>query len=240
MTAGEAAPEPGDELFAVRRAMNRFRINAETSALLLVDLQYGSASPDHGFSVMYRQRGFGDVVDVYTERVATVVVPAVQRLLEAFRGAGTPVVYLTVGTVTGDYSDMPRRMQRAIQHWRDLGIEPPYARAGTREMTVLDEIAPVAGEPVVAKTSASAFTSSTLPQVLTNRGVRELVIAGVATNYCVQSTLRDAAERGYDCVLVEDACADTTPELHTLGVASCEPFCRVERVDTVIAELTSR
>lgn len=228
-----------DELFAVRRSMNRFRINPSTSALLLVDLQYGSASPDYGFSVMYRQRGFGNIVDAYAERVESVVIPTVQRLLTAFRCANAAVVYLTVGTLTGDYSDMPRRMQRAVEHWRERGIDPPYARAGTKEMTVLDELAPGHGEPVVAKTSASAFTSSTIQQVLTNGGIRELVIAGVATNYCVQSTLRDAAERGYDCVLVEDGCADTTPELHDMGIASCEPFCRVMRSDDVIAELAS-
>ncbi|HET9879815.1 MAG TPA: isochorismatase family cysteine hydrolase [Candidatus Limnocylindria bacterium] len=234
--------EPGgdpalERLFAYRRRQNDFRLAPDASALLLVDLQYGSASPDHGFNAIYRDIGFGDVVDGYVSRLRDTVIPAVQRLQAAFRAAGAPVVFLTVGTLTGDYGDLTPRFRRAVTYWREQGLEPPYARLGTREMQVLDEIAPLPGEPVVPKTGASGFTASPLERVLFGAGVRQLVIGGVATNYCVASTLRDAADRGYDCVLVTDACADVTDAAHDIGIRSSAPFCRVETADAVIAEL---
>lgn len=228
-----------EELFAYRRRQNDFRLTASTAALVLVDLQYGSASPDYGFSHVFRKIGYGDVVDNYSTRISDVVIPSVQRLQATFRELGAPVIFLTVGTLTGDYTDMTPRFRRAVDHWRERGLEPPYARPGTREMEVLDEIAPRGGEPVIAKTGASAFTASPIERVLFNLGVRQLVFGGVATNYCVQSTLRDASDRGYDCVLVEDACADVTPEIHAVGIQATSPFCRVEVADAVIAEMKS-
>jgi nicotinamidase-related amidase len=105
-------------------------------------------------------------------------------------------------------------------------------------MTVLESIAPIEGEPVIPKTGASGFTASPLERVLFNLKARALVFGGVATNYCVQSTLRDAADRGFDCVLVEDACADATPAIHQLGVDSSSPFCRVESAAGVVDQIT--
>jgi len=218
--------------------MNDFRVNPRSSALVIVDLQYGSASRDHGYGVVYRSIGYTELVDGYIARIQDTVVPSVQRLQAAFRTAGAPVIFLTVGTVVGDLSDMPPRFRRAAKHWTELGLAPPYARLGTREMAVLDEIAPLPGEPVIAKTGASGFTASPLERVLWNRQVRELVFCGVATAYCVESTLRDAADRGFDCVLAEDACADVTDAIHQRGVQSCAAFGRVARADAIVAELT--
>lgn len=226
-----------EPLFAYRQTMHDFRLYPETSALLIVDLQIGSAGEDGGYARVYRGLGYNDVEDGYLSRVRGLVIPNVRRLQTAFRGVGAPVIFLTVGTIVGDYSDMPPRFARGAEHWRRLRLEPPYARAGTRDMAVLEQIAPLPGEPVIMKTGASGFTASVLPSVLFNRGVRELAICGVATAYCVESTLRDAADRGYDTVLIEDASADSTDEIHQRGVAGCAAFGRVDTTDRVIAEL---
>lgn len=228
--------DAAEALFEYRKRMNDFQLRPETSALVIVDLQYGSAGRA-GFTDVYNAIGYGDIAEAYLERISSVVVPHVQTLQAAFRSVGAPVIFLTVGTLTGDYSDMPPRFRRAVEHWRERGIEPPYAKFGTKEMTVLEEIAPLPGEPVIAKVGASGFTASTLERLLWNLGSRELVFAGVATNYCVQSTLRDAADRGFDCVLAEDACADVTPEIHDLGVKSSSPFCRVATSAEIAREL---
>lgn len=237
MTDPTDRPDAREPLFAYRQRMHDFRLSPASSALVLVDLQYGSAGPDHGYAKVYRAIGYGDVLEGYLQRIRDVVVPGVRRLQDAFRAAGAPVVFLTVGTIVGDVSDMPPRFRRGAQHWIERGLEPPYARPGTREIQVLDEIAPRPGEPVITKTSASGFTGSALEAVLRNRGVREIAFCGVATTYCVESTLRDAADRGYDVVLVEDGCADVTPEIHERGLRSCGAFGRVARADDVVAEL---
>ena len=226
-----------EPLFAYRQTMHDFRLRPETSALLIVDLQNGSAAHDGGYARVYRGLGYDDVEEGYLRRVGEVVVPNVRRLQTAFRGVGAPVIFLTVGTIVGDYSDMPPRFARGAEHWRRLGLEPPYARAGTRNMAVLDEIAPLPAEPVIMKTGASGFTASALPALLFNHGIRELAICGVATAYCVESTLRDAADHGYDTILVEDASADSTDEIHQRGVAGCAAFGRVDSTDHVVAEL---
>jgi len=237
MSDSTSRPDAREPLFAYRDAMHSFKIRPATSALVLIDLQYGSASADHGFGKIYRQLGYNDVLETYIERVNTVVVPAVQRLQHAFRDAGAPVVFLTLGTVTGDLTDMPPRFKRAVDHWEAMGLEGPYARLGTRDIAVLDPIAPLDGEPVIVKTSASGFTSSPLERVLFNLGVKEIAFCGVATAYCVESTLRDAADRGFDVLLVEDGCADSTPEFHERGVKGCGAFGRVASADEVITEL---
>ena len=232
-------PGARETLFAYREAMHDFRIRPESSALVLVDLQYGSASADFGFGAIYRRLGYEDVLKSYVTRVNSVVVPAVQRLQRAFREAGAPVIFLTLGTVVGDLSDMPPRFRRAVAHWEGLGLPGPYARVGTREIEVLDEIAPHEGDPVIVKTSASGFTSSPLERLLWNLNVREIAFCGVATAYCVESTLRDAADRGFDVVLVEDGCADVTPDIHARGVKNCAAFGRVASADEVRSELAA-
>lgn len=230
-------PDAREPLFEYRKSMLAFTLRPATSALVIVDLQYGSAGPDLGYAKAYRGIGYGELHDAYIERVQRIVVPAVQRLQRAFRQVGAPVIFLTVGSIVGDLSDMPPRFRRGAEHWRRLGIEPPYARVGTREIAVLDEIAPLPDEPVLVKTGASGFTASPLERLLWNRGVREIAFVGVSTTFCVESTLRDAADRGFDVVLVEDGCADSTPESHQRGLANCAAFGRVASADVVIEEL---
>lgn len=230
-------PDAREPLFAYRQRMHDFRVEPRTSALVLVDLQYGSAGPEHGYANVYRAIGYEELLEGYLTRIRQVVVPAVRRLQTAFREAGAPVIFLTVGTIVGDYSDMPPRFGRGAQHWRERGLEPPYAKIGSREIQVLDEIAPEPGEPVLVKTSASGFTATTLERILWNRGVKEIVFGGVATTYCVESTLRDAADRGFDVVLVEDASADVTDENHARGLRSCGAFGRVATADQIVAEI---
>jgi nicotinamidase-related amidase len=231
--------EPIEPLYAYRDAMHAFTLDPRTSALVVIDLQYGSAGPDHGYAKAFRAVGHGELQQQYLTRVREVVVPSVRHLLDAFHASGAPVIFLTVGTIVGDMSDMPPRFRRGADHWRKIGVEPPYARVGTREMDVLDEIAPQPGDQWIVKTGASGFTASPLDLVLRNRGVREIAFCGVATAYCVESTLRDAADRGYDVVLVEDGCADMLPETHQRGVKGCAAFGRVASAAQVVAELTS-
>ena len=226
-----------DELYAYRAAMNDFRLDPSSSALLIVDLQHGSADPTCGWVPAYTAIGHGAVMDHYYERVQQVVLPNVQRLQAAFRGAQAPVIFLVVGSVVGDFSDMPERFRRSHRYWTSRGVEPPYARYGTRAMQVIDAIAPVLGEPVIAKTGYSGFTGTPLERVLFNLKVRSLAICGVATESCVETTLRDAVDRGYDSVLVEDACASVTDESHRVGVDGMRLFGRIAATEEVVQEL---
>jgi nicotinamidase-related amidase len=219
--------------------MNDFRVDAATTALLVIDLQQGSVSPDLGYSNVFRFMGFGPMVEARNAHIFGIQLPKVQQLQAAFRMAGGPVVFLTVGSVVGDLSDMPPRFRRVAAYCKEHGLPLPWSWPGSRETAILEQVAPLPGEAVIVKTGASGFTGSPLDAVLRSRGVRKLVFCGVATSFCVESTLRDASDRGFDCVLVEDACADMNVEFHRRGVESCRYFARVESTDVILLELNA-
>lgn len=222
-----------------RARLDAFRIDPASAALLVVDLQHGSIDVELGYSNIFRYLGNERLLEVRNAHIHGTTIPNVQRLQAGFRAAGAPVIFLTVGSAVGDLSDMPPRFRRAAAYCAEHGLPAPWSRPGTREMTILEQIAPRPGEPVLVKTGASGFTGSPLERVLGNRGIRVLVLCGVSTTYCVESTLRDGADRGYDCVLVEDACADMTAEFHRRGIESCRYFARVESTSTVVGELAA-
>lgn len=206
----------------------RFRLDPARVALVVVDMQYASASRGHGLGRFLSERG-REASGVYRfDRIENVVVPTIQRLLEAFRRKGLRIVYLSVGSALPDYSDL-------LPHMRGFA-EAVGNTAGRKEHGILDELTPRPGEPVVEKTTMSAFHSSGFERLLRAWGVTQLVLTGVSTNSCVEGTARDAADRGYECLLVEDGCGAATERLHE---AACENFRRLlGRVAPAAAVLT--
>lgn len=202
-----------------------------------MDLQHGSLDTDIGYSNIFRDLGYADMLRKRDEHIYGTMMSNVQRLQAAFRATGAPVVFVTVGSIVGDLSDMPPRFQRAKAYCEERNMPVPWGPLGSHELKILDQVAPEPGESVVIKTGASGFTGSPLERVLRSRGVRELTFCGVATTYCVESTLRDAADRGFDCVLVDDACGDLDAATHRRGLASCSYFARIAQSADVVAEI---
>lgn len=209
-----------------------FRLSPEHTALVIVDLQYASGSRTHGLGRRLEESGRAEEGDYRFTRIETSVVPNVQRLLETARKTGTRVVYLTVGSELPDYSDLPRHM-RGLAEW--VGNT-----AGGREHEILDEVKPGPGELVLNKTTTSGFNSAPLDHALRAFGVRSVVITGISTNSCVETTARDAADLGYETLVVEDACGAARQEYHDATLVSIRrQFGRVATTDEVIAELAA-
>lgn len=204
-----------------------FRLDPARVALVVVDMQYASASRHHGLGRFLTERG-QEVQGKYRfDRIENVVVPLLRRLLEGFRRRGLRIVYLTVGSELPDYSDL-------LSHMRGLA-QAVGNTAGRKEHAILDALAPRPGEPVINKTTMSAFHSSGFERLLRAWGVEQLIFTGVSTNSCVEGTARDAADRGYRCLLVEDGCGAASQRLHE---AACENFQRLlGRVDSAAAVL---
>ncbi len=207
-----------------------FRLDAPRTALLVIDMQYASGSRTHGLGRLLEEADRAEDGRQRFDRIERVVVPGIQRLLAAFRRAGSRIVYLTVGSELPDYADLPPHMRgfaRAVGNTR-----------GNREHEILDELAPEPGELVLNKTTTGAFTSSPLDAALRTFGIEDLVITGISTNSCVETTARDAADRGYRCVLVDDACGAARPELHEATLVSFRRlFGRVASIDDVLTEM---
>ncbi len=207
-----------------------FALDPARAALVVVDMQYASGSRRHGLGRLLTERGEAALGAYRFERIERVVVPTIQRLLAFFRAHGLRVVYLVVGSALPDFSDLPPHMR-------------PFAEAigntdGNHEHEVLDELRPRPGEPVVHKTTMSAFHSSGFERLVRAWGVEQLLFTGISTNSCVEGTARDAADRGFRCLVVEDGCGAASQRLHD---ASCENFARllgrVASSADVVAEL---
>ena len=202
------------------------------TALVVVDMQYASASRREGLGRLLKDRGQESMGSYRFDRIENTVVPTIQRLLAGFRARGVRIVYLTVGSALPDFSDL-------LPHMR------PFAESignteGRREHEILDDLAPRPGEAVLNKTTMSAFHSSGFERLLRSWGVTQLCFTGVSTNSCVEGTARDAADRGFQALLVEDGCGAASARLHE---ATCENFQRllgrVASSADVLAELAA-
>lgn len=186
---------------------SQFEVSVDTAALLVVDMQRVAADPSSGLGP-YLAEHDRPAHDYVYERIGSTVIPHIEQLLARFRQVGRPVVYVVNGSTMADYSDyLPLRRQRV----KEVGFIP---QAGTPEYEIVEPLAPRPNEPVFMKRSTSAFNSTGVDQILRNMGITDLITVGVATDACVGLTARDAADRGYGVVLVEDAMATYTAQRH--------------------------
>ena len=193
-----------------------FDLDPRAVALVVVAMQYASGAREHGLGRALKARGQEGLGAWRFDRIERSVVPAIQRLLAFFRERRLRVVYLTVGSELPDYSDL-------LPHMRDFAVSASNTR-GHKEHEILDVLAPRPGEPVLNKTTMSAFHSTGLDRLLRAWGVEQLLFTGISTNSCVEGTARDAADRGFRCLLVEDGCGAASQPLHD---ATCANFARL-------------
>ena len=192
------------------------------TALLVVDMQNDCAQPGEGML----EKPDPDYA-YYRERVETTVIPNSQRLIRAFRENGVEVMYTVIESLTLDGRD------RSLDH-KHSNIHVPR---GSRRGRVIDALAPGEDDIVLPKSSSGVFNSTNIEYVLRNLGVQYLVITGVYTNQCVESAVRDAADRGFMVTLVEDCCATKTKAWHMAALETLKGYGRIRSGDQVIAEL---
>ncbi len=184
---------------------------AET-ALLVIDMQRDFCAPE----------GYVAQLGVDIAPLAAAVGPA-RRCLEAARAAGMAVFHTRQG-YRPDLSDMPRwRKLKAERYGSTVGREGPLGRGlirGEPGFEILPELAPRAGEPVVDKTANGAFTHTDLDRLLRAAGIRALALVGNTIDVCVHTTLREATDRGYQGLLISDACGAIEPGLHAWALRS--------------------
>jgi len=196
------------------------------TALLIVDVQNYSVEGGSEYAHLPREevdRRYGYFFREMHERA----VPNMRRLQLACRTAGVEVMYTVIESLTQDGRDMGL----------DYKISGLFCAQGSRDAQVIDEIAPIGDEIVIPKTSSSVFISTNIHYVLGNLGVRHLIVCGVLTDQCVDSTVRDACDLGYLVTLVTDACATQSEERHQSSIANNRGYCRQMTTDAMITEL---
>ncbi|MGF1593320.1 MAG: isochorismatase family cysteine hydrolase [Kiloniellaceae bacterium] len=201
-----------------------FSIAAGRAALLVVDLQRGFCDPQVSDAL-----GF-DSGAHFRQRVDSLVLPNARRLITAARGAGVEVIYTVIEALTADGRD------RSLDHKRSDFLIPKGSAGGE----VMPGIAPEGDEMVVPKTASGIFNATNIDYILRNLGVERLVIFGVYSHQCVESAVRDAADRGYLVTLVADACAAKTAEQEATTAEGMKAYARVAMTEDLLKELHIR
>ncbi|KGF67779.1 cysteine hydrolase [Hoeflea sp. BAL378] len=187
-----------------------FRLDPDRAALVIIDMQRDFVEPG----------GFGETLgnDVSACRA---IVPTVRKLLDACRKAGLTIVH-TRECHRPDLSDCPLAKRERGNPGLRIGDEGPMGRiliAGEPGAAIVAELAPLPGEIVIDKPGKGAFYATDLGDQLGRRGVTQLIFAGVTTEVCVQTTMREANDRGYECLLITDATESYFPEFKLAAIA---------------------
>lgn len=208
-------------------------MNPARTALLVIDMQRDFLDPG-GYAA-----AAGMNIDALRHPIH-----AVRKLLGVARRLGMLVVHTREGHRTDLADCPPAKLARSRAAGAEIGSAGPLGRLlvrGEFGHDFIDELRPLPGETVIDKPGYGAFHQTDLAQVLQNRGIDHLILGGVTTEVCVHSTLREAVDRGYCCVLAADACGSAYPHLHTaaLQMVAVEGgvFGRVADSGTLVAEL---
>jgi nicotinamidase-related amidase len=187
-------------------------LRPDTTALLMIDMQRDFLD-DTGYIASLG----------YSPASARALIPGIVALRASLSAWGALVVHTREGH-RPDLSDLP-----AHKAWRSRQLGPGIGAAGRLGRflvrgepgwEITPELTPRPGEVVIDKPGYSAFAATDLERILITRGVRHLILCGLTTDVCVHSTLRDATDRGYECLLVGDLCAATEEANHHAALAT--------------------
>jgi nicotinamidase-related amidase len=184
-------------------------VELDRTALIIIDMQRDFLEPG----------GFGETLGNDVSLLQAAVGPC-KAVLDAARAAGMLVIHTREGH-RPDLSDAPpAKIERGSPSLR-IGSPGPMGRIlirGEPGHDIIPELYPIAGEPVIDKPGKGAFCETDLGLTLRNCGIENLLVAGVTTEVCVNTTVREANDRGYRCVVLSDCCASYFPEFHEMGL----------------------
>jgi nicotinamidase-related amidase len=196
MTQIDAEPEP-------------IMIDLGRTAVLVIDMQRDFLEPG----------GFGETLGNDVSLLAKAIAP-IGALLEGARRRGLLIVHTREGH-RPDLSDAPKaKVERGAPSKR-IGAPGPMGRIlvrGEPGHDIVPALYPRPGEPIVDKPGKGAFYATDLHAILGNRGIENLIVCGVTTEVCVHTTVREANDRGFRCIVPGDCCASYFPEFHEMGL----------------------
>jgi nicotinamidase-related amidase len=187
-----------------------FEMRPAQCALVIIDMQRDFLEPG----------GFGAMLGNDVSLLRAAIAPTA-ALLAAARAAGMLVIHTREGH-RPDLSDLPPAKKARGNTPTKIGDPGPMGRIlirGEPGHDIVPELYPAAGEPVVDKPGKGAFWATDLELTLRNRGINQLLVCGVTTEVCVNTTVREANDRGFECLVVEDCCASYFPEFHRAALA---------------------
>ncbi|MGC4090654.1 MAG: cysteine hydrolase [Polyangiaceae bacterium] len=184
-------------------------VNFDRTAIVMIDMQRDFLQPG----------GFGESLGNDVSLLSRAIKPC-RALLDGARKKGIFIIHTREGH-RPDLSDAPRaKVERGAPSAR-IGVKGPMGRIlirGEEGHDLVPELYPIAGEPVIDKPGKGAFYATDLQTILHNRGIETLIVCGVTTEVCVHTTVREANDRGYRCIVPGDCCGSYFPEFHEMGL----------------------
>ncbi len=187
-----------------------FAFEPARTALLIIDMQRDFLEPG----------GFGEMLGNDVSQLRRTIEPN-KALLAAWRAAGLTVIHTREGH-RPDLTDLPHAKKIRGRGPTTIGDAGPMGRIlvrGEPGHDIIPELYPIPGEPVIDKPGKGAFHATDLFQILMTRGIARLVVTGVTTEVCVNTTVREANDRGFDCLVPEDCVGSYFPEFQAMGLA---------------------
>lgn len=186
-----------------------FEFLPQRVVLLVIDMQNFSVHPDYGWGPILR-KNYQDVFLYFSTRLSGTVIPNIKKLLGLFREKNLQIVYFKVGSYLESGEDFLKVRRQAVSN----ELVPNIGMLGSIENEIIQDLEPRKSEIVLNKITNGCFTSTSLDLILRNLNKDTLILTGVHTNNCVETTARQAVDLGYHTVIVEDATATFDPESH--------------------------
>lgn len=203
------------------------------TGLMIVDMQNYYLLPESPFS-RYFDFLYPGSLDYIRGRANDIVIPNIVRLKKEFAKRDLPVIYLRLCGEHPDRLDLHRFFQRSYEEGLHRGFSDVYPLKSDKMSDVIDKLKPSKKDIVVTKTTFSPFSSTVIEEYLLEAGIGRLVMTGLATSQCVETTGRDASERGFDIIQLHDAQADYDEITHNASLLSSRGVCGGALYDTAL------
>lgn len=210
----------------------KIKVNPDKTALLIVDMQHQFISRDGLDAQVAREKGMFDQWEYFFDRIDNLTIPNNKKLLDFFRANQLEVTFGRIACHHKDGRDRSPVQRRP--GWNNILL--PIGDPGAE---MVEELKPLEDEIVVNKTTDSVLSGTNYEFLLRNMGIETVVCTGVVTDQCVASTVRSLADAGFEVILVEDACAAATQQLHDAEIMIMNQiYCQVMSTDEVIDLVT--
>jgi len=232
--------EDSIEIFLETRRTMVPTISPLKSALLITDMQKYQVRKEWTICKFLNSLSPG-FLDYFVKQVSEIVEPNIKRLIDFFRENKLRIVYTLFSSRNKDGGDFTRQIRTFNEMVKEQIGDVVFPHKNHPGSKIIGSIKPEGDDLVLVKTTSGTFSSTNLGLFLQNMGIELLFIVGVVTNMCVESTARAASDLGFDVIIIEDACAAWSPEIHKNSLKSLElTYVNLMTTEEVIRRLKEK